>query len=64
MADEPVILNSKTTPVAVAAVRDIDQNLGAAARNAMDPKTQAFKPFTPGSIDERQEATGSVREAG
>ena len=50
--DDPVILNGKTTPMALAAMQDLDRNLGAAVRNAAAPETKTFAPFTPASIDD------------
>ncbi len=69
---DPVVLNSKTTPMAIAAVRDMDQTIGAAARNAMDPAVKSFKPFTPASVDDvrkrlvafQRQASASARASG
>ena len=52
VGDDPVILNSKTTPMAVAAVQDMDRTLGAAAKNALSPDTKVYKPFTPAAVDD------------
>jgi hypothetical protein len=50
--DDPVILNDKTTPMASAAIQDIDDTLGAPARAALSDDTTSFKPFTPSSVDD------------
>ena len=52
VGDDPVTLNNKTTPMAVAAVQDMDRTLGAAAKNALDPNVPSYKPFTPSAVDD------------
>ena len=69
---EPFMLNPKTTPLSIGAIRDVDQSLGAAARSAMDPEVKSFPALTPQSIENtrkrlvafRRQAESSARATG
>ena len=59
--DNPVVLNSKTTPISIQALRDVDEVLGAPARAAMDPAVRSFTPFTPSRVDDVRKRLVSFR---
>jgi hypothetical protein len=51
LSDDPVVLNSKTTPFGVTAISDLNKTLGSAARSALSGDTKSFPAFSPAYID-------------
>lgn len=59
--DDPFLLNSKTTPVTMAAIEDLEAQLGATAAHAADPATKSHRPFTVEYIDNIKKRLNAFR---
>lgn len=56
---DPVILNDKTTPMAMQAIDELGRVLEEPAAAAADPNTKSFTPFTPSRIDDVRKRIGA-----